>query len=51
MKKTKTEFSLVSSEKQIMELLWEADRNIPSKEILDYFNNNYEKEWKKQKNL
>ena len=43
----KNKFCLAVSEEQIMELLWKKDRGMPSKEILDYFNNQG-KDWKKQ---
>ena len=41
-------YSLTKSEEEIMELLWEKDRKMSSKEILDYFNEHCDKDWKKQ---
>lgn len=46
--KMKNKFGLASSEEEIMELLWAMGREMPSKEILDYFNNVKNKDWKKQ---
>ena len=40
-------YSLTKSEEEIMELLWEKDRKMSSKEILDYFNEHCDKDWKK----
>lgn len=39
---------MTKSEEEIMELLWEKDRKMSSKEILDYFNEHCDKDWKKQ---
>lgn len=39
---------LAETEVEIMELLWSVEKPIPSIEILNYFNNNHEKNWKKQ---
>lgn len=41
-------YSLTKSEEEIMELLWETDRKMSSKEILDHFNEHCGKDWKKQ---
>ena len=41
-------YSLTKSEEEIMELLWEKDRKMSSKEILDYFNEHCDKDWNKQ---
>lgn len=44
----KKEFNISISEEEIMKLLWETNRKMPSKEILDFFNKEYNKNWKKQ---
>lgn len=44
----KDKYDLTRSEEEIMELLWEMDQKMSSKEILDYFNENCDKDWKKQ---
>ena len=44
----KDKYDLTKSEEEIMELLWEMDQKMSSKEILDYFNENCDKDWKKQ---
>ena len=41
-------YNLTKSEEEIMELLWETDRKMSSKEILDHFNEHCGKDWKKQ---
>lgn len=40
-------FNISQTETQIMELLWER-KGMTSKDILEYFNTNLDKEWKKQ---
>lgn len=44
----KDKYNLTKSEEEIMELLWETDRKMSSKEILDHFNEHCGKDWKKQ---
>lgn len=44
----KREYALSDTEAEIMELLWDEERKIPSKEILDFFNAEKNKDWKKQ---
>lgn len=44
----KDKYNLTRSEEEIMELLWETDRKMSSKEILDHFNEHCGKDWKKQ---
>ena len=44
----KDKYNLTKSEEEIMELLWETDRKMSSKEILDHFNEHWGKDWKKQ---
>lgn len=44
----KDKFNLTKSEEEIMELLWETNGSMSSKEILDYFNEHCNKDWKKQ---
>lgn len=44
----KDKFNLTKSEEEIMELLWETNSSMSSKEILDYFNIHCNKDWKKQ---
>lgn len=41
-------FGLSPSEYEIMEFLWSADHKLYFKEILEYFNNVKNKDWKKQ---
>lgn len=41
-------YNLTKSEQEIMELLWETDRSMSAKEILDHFNEHNAKDWKKQ---
>lgn len=46
--RVKNKFILADSEEEIMELLWKTGRKMPAKEIMDYFNDNHNKNWKKQ---
>lgn len=44
----KKKFNVSSTEMEILQWLWKEDRKITSREILDYFNGNTGKNWKKQ---
>lgn len=44
----KKKFNVSSTEMEILQWLWEVDRKITSREIMDYFNGNGGKTWKKQ---
>lgn len=41
-------FGLSHTEKEIMELLWQSEKPLSFREILDYANETWEKNWKKQ---
>lgn len=44
----KTIFDVSETEKEILEYLWENPAGAKFREIMDYFNENKEKNWKKQ---
>lgn len=44
----KKKFNVSSTEMEILQWLWEEDRKITSREIMDYFNGSVGKTWKKQ---
>ena len=48
MKKTEKIFGLSETEYEIMEFMWQSDHKLTYKEILDYFNTEKNKNWKKQ---
>lgn len=41
-------FGLSHTEKEIMELLWQSEKPLSFREILDYANETWKKNWKKQ---
>lgn len=41
-------YGLTNTETEIMELLWNADHKLSFREMLDYFNQKLQKDWKKQ---
>lgn len=42
------ELDLTNTEMEIMEVLWKLDKGISFKELLDYINENLNKQWKRQ---
>ena len=41
-------FDISGSEKEVLEYLWENPQGMRSRDILSYFNENKNKDWKKQ---
>ena len=46
--KRKSKYNLSATEMEIMEFLWDANKKSSASEILKFFNENKEKNWKKQ---
>ena len=44
----KLSFDVSETEKEILEYLWENPQGVLSREMLDYFNEEKQKDWKKQ---
>ena len=41
-------FDVSGSEREILEYLWENPQGMKSRDMLEYFNTNKDKDWKKQ---
>lgn len=46
--KSKSKYNLSATEMEIMEYVWSTDKKLIAAEILNYFNENKSKNWKKQ---
>ncbi|NDO47691.1 BlaI/MecI/CopY family transcriptional regulator [Clostridium sp. MD294] len=46
--KSKSKYNLSATEIEIMEYIWSTDKKLIAAEILNYFNENKSKNWKKQ---